>query len=206
MIGAMALIMVGCGAGQAEFTPAERAVARSPEGYQAAEYQIGSKDGIVGTARVWSMGTAQRLVQGQEREVLQIAFQIENHTSRPLSMNTDDLRLDLGVMDKRIIDGVEPVFTSGSLTIEPGKTQRVDVYFALPADVRPQHINAFQVKWKLTSRGLSYSQKTPFVESQTERYVYYYTPFYDPFLYDYYLYHPRIIVHRSPYRHYHVYR
>lgn len=202
---AAALVMIGC-AGKQEFKPAERAIAQSPEGYQAALYQIAGLDGILGTAKVWSMGTSRRLIQGQERAVVQVAFEIQNHSNQPLTMNLDELSADLGVMDRRIIEDVQPAMATGSFTIEAKQTRRIDIFFPLPMDINPQQVDAFQVKWKLHDTRLTYSQKTPFIEDQIESYAYYYTPYYDPFLYDHYMFHPRLVVYRYPFRHVHVLR
>lgn len=204
VIGA-ALVTVACGARQ-EFTPAEKATARSPEGYSAAEYQIGDKEGVLAMVKVWSNGAYRRTIRGEQRTVIHVGFAIENFSDEALSVNTEDLRLDLGVLDKRVFDNLKPTLASGMMVVAGGLQQRFDVYFALPRDVSPRQVNAFQIKWKLGNDKIHYAQETPFLENEVERYAYYYTPFYDPFIYDYYFYHPHIVIHRFPYRHYHIYR
>ena len=205
---AILLLAAGCGARQEQFTPAERMTAMSPEGFTAAEYDLGTKEKNLGEAKVWSNGAYRKKVRGEKRTVVHVGFYIENHTDQPMTLPMDQLFLDSATLDRNVIENVPPASMEGMTTIEPHGRQRIDAYFALPRGVAPKEVDAFQVQWKLVTDDLVYSQETPFLESPEERHAgaYYYTPFYDPFYYDPYIFHPRIVVHGYPYRHYHVFR
>lgn len=204
---AISLFAIGCGARQQSFEPAERLTARSPEGFSAAEYDLGTRQQDLGEARVWSNGAYRKKIRGEQQTIVHVGFHIENHTERPIALPVDQLFLDAGIIERRVLENVPPASVSGVPTIEPHDSQRLDVYFSLPRGIAPQDVDAFQVQWRLAADGLVYSQETPFLKSQSERYAnrYYYTPFYDPFFYDPYIFHPWVVVRPYPYRHYHVF-
>lgn len=210
MTGMAALLLVtACGGPeQTSFEPAEKVTARSPEGYSAAEYDLRTDDRALGEARVWSDGAFPKEIRGLERTVVHVGFLIENHVDEPLRLVTDDMRLRSAILDQRTMEDIQPVAVEGTTTIQPQSPQQIDVYFALPSGTDPRDVNAFQVRWQLRARSLTYRQETPFIKSRAEQYtgMYFYTPFYDPFFYDPYAFPTRIVIHRYPYRHYHIIR
>jgi hypothetical protein len=203
----VALALIACGARQEKFEPGERATARSPEGYTAAEYEISGRNGELGEARVWSRGARIMDVDGARRTVVHVGFALENTSDEPIELDLDQLALDSARLDHAVVRDIHAARVDGNATIQPGQMGEINAYFPLPRDVSPQQVDAFRVKWRVGDSEITYNQQTPFVESPDERvYAYYYTPFYDPFFYDPYFYHPTVVVHARPYRHYYVHR
>lgn len=205
----VSLALVGCGSTPESFEPSERATTRSPEGYSAAEYELVSRDGDLGDAKVWSRGARIMNVDGRQRTLVHVGFLLENSSDQPIVLDLDRLTLDSARLDHAVVRDIRPLHVEGNLTVQPGEVREIDAYFPLPRDVRPQDVDAFRVKWRIGNDEVSYQQQTPFVESPDRTryaYAYYYTPYYDPFYYDPYFYHPRIVVHARPYRHRHITR
>lgn len=203
----VSLALAACGSTPESFEPSERATARSPEGYSAAEYELVSRDGALGDAKVWSHGARTMSVDGVSRTVVHVGFALENTSDEAIVLDLDRLTLDSARLDHAVVRDIRPARVDGSATIQPGQVNEINAYFPLPRDVLPQQVDAFRVKWRVGDDEVTYQQQTPFVESPDRaRYAYYYTPYYDPFYYDPYFYHPRIIVHARPYRHRHIHR
>lgn len=206
---AASLLAAGCGGPElTSFEPAEKMTARSPEGYSAAEYDLRTDDRALGEAKVWSDGAFRKEIRGLDRTVVHVGFLIESHVDEPLRLDTDGMRLRSAILDQRTLEDIQPAAVEGMTTVQPQGRQQIDVYFALPRGTGPTDVNAFQVRWQLRARALTYRQETPFLQSQAEQYagMYFYTPFYDPFFYDPYGFPTRIVIHRYPYRHYHIVR
>ena len=201
-----ASVIVACGGSTTpeSFEPGERATAQSPQGYTAAEYELATRRGDLGDVKVWSRGARVMAVNGVERTVVHVGFEVENSSDREIELQ--DLSLDSAMLDRQILSAIQPARIEGATLIEPGQMKQIDAYFPLPAGVSPQEVDAFRIRWRIRGPGVVYSQHTPFIENVSETVAYYYTPYYDPFYYDWYFHHPRIIVHRYPYRHYHRYR
>lgn len=202
------LMVASCGAQQKSFTPTERATARSPQGYTAAEYELSTQDRDLGLARVWSDGAYRKEIRGEQKTVVHIGLELENHTDQPMTLNTKALYLDSATLNRHVVQDIRPELIEGLVTIAPHSEQRVHVYFAMPPGTQPGDVDAFRVRWQIENSGLRYTQRTPFLEQRTEQYaiVYYHTPYYDPFFYDPYIYHPRVVIYNRPYRHAHIYR
>lgn len=197
-----ALSLLACGGAREQFTPGERATAQTFEGYTAAEYAIASRQGDLGDAKVFTRGAYRAQVNGRDRTVVHVGFVIENNSRYPLELAPDRLLLDSATIDQRVVQDLEPVRVEGPLVIQPGDEREVNAYFALPPGTSPTDVDAFRVRWMLAANGITYAQRTPFLERQEE---YYYMPHYDPFYYDPFFHHPRIITHRFPYRHHGVF-
>jgi hypothetical protein len=198
--------LVACGGTSRpeRFEPAERATAESPQGYTAAEYELTTRKGDLGDVKVWSPGARIMEVNGVNRTVVHVGFEVDNSSNQPIDL--EDLALDQATLHRQIVSGVQPARIDGATTVQPGRVNEINAYFPLPAGVSPQQVNAFRIRWRIHSPDVVYSQHTPFIQNPGEAVAYYYTPYYDPFYYDWYFYQPRIVVHRYPYRHYHRYR
>ncbi|MBI4510240.1 MAG: hypothetical protein HY698_11445 [Deltaproteobacteria bacterium] len=197
----LGLFPLGCAAAREEFRPTERATAEAPAGYTAAIYDIVTERGQVGEAKVWSRG-AYRAKDG--RTVVHVAFELQSAQEGPLVLDLRRTRLD-ALTDGGRYTLAPPSSVRGDAVVPPGEERRVDLYFTVPGGIHPQDLDALRLHWTAVSQGATYSQVTPFVEDDSARYAYYYTPFYDPFLYHPF-YRPRIIVHhRYPFHHHHVY-
>lgn len=196
---AAAATACACGSTPQSFVPAERATGETMRGYTAAEYDLDTEQGSFGDVQVFSRGARIRSIGGDPRTVVHVGFVVENNSDQPMELSR--LQLDSSTLDR--VDNAEPFRVDGPTTIPPDQRRVVSAYFAMPRGVDPQDLEAFRVRWRLSSDGVVVSQLTPFVEREEQ---YYYSPFYDPF------YHPhfapgltpgRIIVHRYPYVHYH---
>lgn len=204
---AIAVAACACGPSRESFEPAERATAQAPNGFTAAEYAIQGTRGDLADAKVWSRGAYRAELDGRMQTIVHVGFELENNGNAPLTLRRESLSLDSATLDRRVLQDIYPASIVGDLTIPPGNRGEVHAYFAMPEGVKPTDVDAFRVKWRVEDGQVSYSQRTPFVEiTRDERVAYYYTPFYDPFYYDYLFGHPRIIVHNYPYRHLHVFR
>lgn len=203
IIAASALCACGGSSRPQSFEPGERATSTSPQGYTAAEYELGTARGDIGDVKVWSRGAHVMNLQGVRSTVVHVGFEVENNAGIPIQLEA--LALDSAMLDRHILRDVRPARIDGSTTIAPGQVSQGDAYFALPRGIAPRDVDAFRVRWQVRDDSVTYAQHTPFTESRDEAVVYYYTPYYDPFYYDRYYYHPRIIVHRYPYRHHHRY-
>jgi hypothetical protein len=202
----IAASLVACGGSTTpeSFEPSERATARSPQGYTAAEYEMATPRGDLGDVKVWSRGARVMEVKGISRTVVHVGFELDNSSEQAIELQ--DLALDSAILDRQILTGIQPAHIDGATTIPPGRVNEINVYFPLPAGVSPQEVDAFRVRWRVSGPEVTYAQHTPFIENPEEVLAYYHTPYYDPFYYNWYFYHPRIVVHRYPYRHYHRYR
>jgi hypothetical protein len=207
VIVSIAALCCACGASRERFEPAERATARTAEGYTAAEYEIQGREGVLGDAKLWTRGAFRAEVRGQKRTVVHVGFELENNSNQPFELVRDQIYLDSATLDRAVVRDIPPTQVNGSTTVPPGATRRVDAFFSLPPGAMPHDADAFRVHWKIANGSVSYAQRTPFLETPDRQVpYYYYTPFYDPFYYDPYIFSPRVIVHRYPYRHRHIYR
>jgi hypothetical protein len=203
IIAASTLFACGGASPPQSFEPSERATSTSPQGYTAAEYELGTSQGDIGDVKVWSRGAQVMDLQGTRITAVHVGFEVENNAGQPIELR--ELALDSAMLDRQILRDIEPARIDGPMTIAPGQVSQIDAYFPMPRGIEPRDVDAFRVRWQVRDDSVTYAQHTPFTESRDEAVVYYYTPYYDPFYYDRYYYHPRIIVHRYPYRHYHGY-
>jgi hypothetical protein len=179
-VGAVAL--AGCGSTGA-FVPAEKATAVSPMGYPAAEYDLEIEKSDMGDARVWSEGAMRMELQGEKTTAVHVGFQLENTSDRPMRVDIGRTTLDVGLGKTKVIN-LQPTRIVGQLDVPPRGDRRIDLYFRLPKGVRPYDVQALKVKWELNNAQDRFSQQTPFIKPDPYVGRYYYTPFYDPFLYN----------------------
>ena len=201
----------GC-ASTEHFVPAERATARSPEGFVAADYEMSVDGTPLGDAVVWSDGAKETEIAGKKVPAIHVGFRIENRSNTALEIAPADLNLHI-TSDDRTVRRAQPDRVEGSRSVNPGEEGELSLYFALPGDLRARDVDAFRIEWKAIAGDLTYTQRTPFLEHTPPRYVatapyratYYYSPFYDPFLCSPFLYRGGLIVHGRPFFHRHGY-
>lgn len=195
------LLLVSCGPGVQEFVPAEKLTARAPipDGYAAAEYDLQSDGRDLGEAKVWSKGAYRATVGGNRYTVVELGFEIENELPQPLALQ--QLELDSLTTDNLRYEDRRPARIVGVQEIPPGDERQLTAYFFLPPQVNPNDVEAFRVEWAVGTGQLRYDETTPFLqqpEPRPTRAGYYYTPFYDPFVYDGF-HHPGLRVYRRPF-------
>lgn len=198
-----AALIAACAKSPESFEPAERATALTARGYLAAEYELRDNSGALGEVRVWSNGARWRRIGAGKRTVLHVAFEIENNSNRPFHLVRDSLQLDSATTNEGVMRDIGPYSIEGSLDVPRGASRTVHVFFTFPEEIKPQEIDAFRLKWKVSNSTIAYTQRTPFLEQRD--YAYYYSPFYDPFYYDPfyypYAYYPTVRPYGYPYRH-----
>jgi hypothetical protein len=175
---ALLLALAGCAARPEHFTPTERPTAVSREGFVAAQYDAIVGGQVIGDVKVWSAGAYEDEDTG--RTMLQVGLDVENNGDEPMQLALGDFAIEGIEVDGRATGPAELLGGPGDARLRPGDTGHFDLHFRLPAGVRPQHLDGFQVSWAVsTSRG-RYAQRTPFIEQEPRGY---YTAGYsdDPF-------------------------
>lgn len=199
------LLLVSCGPAVQEFVPAEKLTARAPipDGYAAAEYDLETEGTDLGEAKVWSKGAYRATIDGNRYTVIELGFEIENELRQPLALQR--IQLDSLTADNLRYQDRRPARVLGAQEIPPGEESQLTAYFFLPPQVDPNDVEAFRVEWAVGTGQVRYDESTPFLqqpEPRRTRAGYYYTPFYDPFVYDPF-YHPGLRIRGRPfyYRH-----
>ncbi len=185
---------VACARAQ-PFVPGERVTAISAQGYLAAEYEVPHTGGAA-DIKVWSRGTSRETLRGPTETFAHVAFEIDNQTQQSMQLLRDRLVLQSASIDGAELESVPPALIEGATTVGPGSEHAIDVWFALPEGVAPRDVSAFRVAWTISDGTTSYTQRTPFLQEPSR---YYYSPYYDPFVYDPVLLHRGVIIHRHPY-------
>lgn len=169
------------------FAPTEHVDAISARGEPAADYDIILGGRVVGQAQVWSRGAFRR----DDRTMIHVGFHLESNTESALTLDLPEVSVDRLRAGDRSLAPLVPSHVRGSTRAEPGGETSVNVYFTLPADVKPQSLDAFRITWRLKSGTEQYTQRTPFLEEVRPAYdprysnpyyygPYYYGPYYDP--------------------------
>jgi hypothetical protein len=164
------------GCARRDFVPTEKVEAASPDGFAAAEYDLSTKDGDLGTARVWSSGAAEVDRQGGEETVLHVGFEVENASDEPLRLPAEGVRLESVRLDDGVLEGIPVTRIDGPQVIAAHESARIHASFVMPAGVEPEDMDDFRVRWELRSNGTVHTEWTPFVDS-----AYAYSPMYDPY-------------------------
>lgn len=178
---------VACRSQREAFRPMERATATAPTGYAAAEYPIRTRDGDLGIVKVWSQGAYREEVEGQNRTLVEVGIEVQQQTDHPIRLVRDTLLLDSASIDGDVVGGLRPVRLDRTGATPEGDLMRYRAVFLLPRGVRPGDVEAFRVRWQVRGDGIVFTQRTPFMQQPRSYYAaapaYYYSPFYDPFLY-----------------------
>jgi hypothetical protein len=175
IIGALA----ACAAPRQTFIPTEQPTGLSPEGDQAAEYDIATWNVALGNARVWSRGALEARVRGETRTLVHVSLELENNSPRDLRVDFAELRLDSAVIGGRVLRDLPPLQVRGDRLVPPGGDGQVDVYFRMPRGVSPTDIDAFRVDWRVQSGELVYRQRTSFLGVDPQ--VPFWPPYYRPY-------------------------
>ncbi len=182
----VALALAGC-AGPEYFRPSESATAVSPQGFAAAQYAVLIGGNALGDAKVWSSGAYREKSADGGRTVVRVGFSLENNGHEPMWLDIRGIELDSATADGRVLAPVRPIRVSGSPDVAPGGDGEVHATFELPPDVKPGKIDSFRVRWTVRAPDGEYAQRTPFLEQKPlpscEPAPFWYSPFYDPFLY-----------------------
>jgi hypothetical protein len=181
----VALALAGC-AGPAYFRPSESATAISPQGFAAAQYAVLIGGNAVGETKVWSSGAFREKSEEGARTVVRVSFALENNGQQPMWLDVGGIELDSATADGQVLAPVRPMRVSGTPDVAPGGDGEVQASFELPADVKPGKIDSFRVRWTVRTPEGEYAQRTPFLEQKpapASPAPFWYSPFYDPFLY-----------------------
>src|SRR5262245_29420532 len=125
--------IAACSSVPESFEPTERATAMSPQGDLAADYPIRGPAGDLGEVKVWSRGTYRANVDGGERTVLHVAFDVDNSSDETLTLDASQIVLESGIANKHEIGELRPERLLGETTIAPRDSGTIEAYFALPA-------------------------------------------------------------------------
>lgn len=177
------VVLSACAASREHFIPREQVRAQSPRGWPAAQYDVTIAGEDAGEAKVWSEGTMRADVNGEDRTILHVGFEIENRSGAEMHFDVDRARVvDVQGDGERFAD-LGAHAESGRLHIASAQVGLIDLEFVLPRGTRPTDIDVFRVQWVLgTSKG-EYAESTPF-RVDTQRYYRphydYYGPYYSP--------------------------
>lgn len=182
--------LAGCASTTERFTPTERASSISPTGFLAAQYDVILEGSVVGEAELWSAGAFKDKAKGYDRTLVHVGMRIENNGEVPLQIPTDALSFNSpNVLTESDLAVTE---LEGDTVVRPGEESVVNLFFEMPPGLKPQTMDAFQLRWKLTSSQGEYVQNTPFAEAEPQPgYAYYgtygtalyYNPFFSSFTY-----------------------
>ncbi len=175
---------VGCVSSRA-FVPTEHVTALSPNRQLAAEYTVREDDRLVAEVKLWALGATRNAgEEDDDATVVQVGFEIQNHTGDVVRLETKDLALQDVKLGDGVVDRVPLLRVSGASEVRAGEEGELTAVFRLPGGVWPSEVRSYRVSWTLTNGG-RYHQKTPFVAAPARYYddwpYYYYSPFYFQF-------------------------
>jgi len=177
------LALTGCAASRAHFIPREELRAQSPRGWPAAQYTVTIEGKAAGEAKVWSEGTMKADVDGDDRTILHIGFEVENRSGGEMDFDVDRCRVvEVLGAGERFAD-LSAHEQSGVLHVGDGQVGLIDLEFVLPRDTRPRDVESFRVDWALRTGAGEFAESTPFqVDTHTRYYRphYYHDYYYDP--------------------------
>lgn len=172
--------LTSCAATREYFIPREDVRAQSPRGWPAAQYSVVIGGQTLGEAKVWSEGTMKADVDGDERTILHVGFEIENRGSGPLDFDVDRCMVVDVQGDGQRFASLTAHAQSGVLQVAAGQVGLIDLEYVLPRGTRPRDLDSFRVDWGLAIPSGEYRQSTPF-RVDTARY---YRPRYTYYDYD----------------------
>lgn len=187
------------------FPNPEEAALESPKTYVRAEYELETNDGQpVGEVRVWPEGVKGTKRAGRNSTQVCVGFRLENMGSDTLVFAGDHLLLDAATSTGYSVRNVRTLDTLGALRISPGQVRELTVCFELPSEPEPNAVQAFRASWSVSEAGSNFAEITPFLREEPARspagdYRFFYSPTYDPFYDEAYLYRP-ITPREQPYK------
>lgn len=150
-----------------EAGPAERRQVECPSPVQevATVYDLRAQGAVVTLSRV--RAEAERL-RGKDQTVIRVRVTVENRGPEPLWLDPDrtrleELRVGGQVLAVAPLTQVQPV-AGRALAVPAGSTRAFDLWFAVPAGVSPQDVDAATIRWTLRSPRGVVTRAAPFVE------------------------------------------
>jgi hypothetical protein len=146
--------------------PTERATGVGADEYPEAEYELRHTAEV----RVWSRGAYVAKVDGRDRTVVHVGFEVENPTTAPLYLIGQAIAVTAVRAGERTVREPPLASLEGDLRVPPGEKHDFDFTFALPVGVDPQDVDAFDVRWAVTGEGIRHREITGFVEDEVNVY------------------------------------
>lgn len=175
---------LGCASGRA-FVPAEHVTALGPNRQPAAEYTIRGDNRLVAEVKLWARGATRNSTdEDDDATVVQVGFEIQNHTDGVVRLDTKDLALSDVKLDDEVIARVPLLRVSGSPEVGAGEEREIIAVFRLPGGVWPSEVLGYRVAWTLTNGG-RYRQVTPFL-AEARRYYDPWPGYYSPYYFEVY--------------------
>jgi hypothetical protein len=198
----------GCAGRHESFAAAERQSMLATDGYVAAQYDALVAGDVIGDVKVWSSGAF--VDERSGRTLLHVGFELENNSGAPYELPAHEVAIEGATTNGVMRQPVELYYQDGDGRVDAGRQARLELWFAMPVGVEPQHLDAFQVRWAVRNPEGRYAQRTPFTEYEpptgyvlADSAYYYHSPWYDPFLYAPPL--SRVtVVHPMPYYYHHA--
>jgi len=145
------------------FRPTEKVSAESEDGFPAAEYELADGPTRWGELRLWSGGAEVREMEGEERTVLIVGFEVENTSDAAIHLEVERPTLD-GVFVTGTEGEAESAAPPSRASVEADTVQVFQFVFPLLSGVRPKDIGGFRLPWSVRDEaGASYRQFTNFV-------------------------------------------
>jgi hypothetical protein len=205
IVATLALASSACASRSESFAAAERQ-SLATDGYVSAQYDALVAGDVIGDVKVWSSGAF--VDERSGRTLVHVGFELENNSQAEYELPAHEVVIEGATIDGVLREPVDLYYQDGDGRVAPGREARLDLWFAMPQGVQPQHLDAFQVRWAVRNPEGRYAQRTPFTEYEppagytlADSAYYYHSPWYDPFLYGPPMYNVTV-VHPMPY-HYH---
>ncbi|MCO5167333.1 MAG: hypothetical protein M9894_13370 [Planctomycetes bacterium] len=171
---AAAAALAGCGT-TPEFRPlaADRTV---PVELAASHYDVRMDDRDVGHVKVWSVGPPPREAQlpADRKRLIQIGVRIRNDAEVPMRLDLRATDLEIHTDEDRIFVVDTPALVNGLVDVGPGRLERVELLYALPAGVRLEQVRGYELVWALEVGGERMTRATMFRRAEDDRGYYYY--------------------------------
>jgi len=196
------------------FRPTENASSTSPSGEPAAAYNLQDQSGArLAQIHVWSSGLVPDQAGGAS--LLRVGIEVRNLGTQAVSLDPSLLSIDVFASNGAQVPGQLAAMRPNEradLTVPATTARNIEVYFRLPAQLAPEYLNGFRVRWGVVAaEGKPYVQFTQFAldssyydrEGYPYAYAYgapywWYNPFYGPFYPGF-----SVGVRVGPYYHYH---
>jgi hypothetical protein len=195
-----------CATTHAEFKPTERVEGTTVQGFEEAFYDLDTA-AATSEAKVWSSGADLVKTERGPAMAITVGITIDNGGSEPIEVVADQLRLESVQATVAVAPDLRATSVSGDLVIQPQTSGTVQARFLLPGIRRVDQVQAFRLRWTVTTDGREYTEFTPFVQQGDVAYVpvyayyYPYAPFDHPFYHPYWYPRTRVIVVRPYPRH-----
>lgn len=167
-------VLAGCGS-TPEFRPlaADRSV---PVELAASQYDVRVDERQVGHVKVWSIGSPPRDAQlpAERKRLLQIGMRIRNDGEVPMRLDLSATDLEVHTDEDRIFVVDAPVQVNGLVDVGPGRIERIELLYELPAGVRLKQVLGYELVWALEAGEQRVTRSTMFRRAEDDRGYYYY--------------------------------